>query len=205
MAMDEIDFKSIFPTNKIKAQIRAEENIGKIYTTAVEKVGAASAIFLENMVHQAMNDTEQGPSGNQDEGNVNNGEINHSVAARSANILTKEILEALLQKQEYKFLDVVEIDPKALSKYGKGKSKQSKKKAESSAGAPPKKKQRATKKKIMGKDVVDVMRKDQCQEASSDKKSEHSRGEGDFGLDLNELVQQEDHFDGIIEDDEDYD
>lgn len=45
------DYSKVFPTGKVKSQIRSsEEHIGKLYTTAVDLVAASSAIFVEDLV-----------------------------------------------------------------------------------------------------------------------------------------------------------
>ncbi len=192
--MVKVDHTSIFPTNKVKAQIRSEENIGKIYTTAVEKVGAASAIFIENMVHQALKGSEKSSS-KDIEGEAKNGSACRNDNVVGSNILTKDKLEALLQNEEYKFL-TVNIDQTNLSKYNKvGRKSQSKKKAESSAGRQPKKKQKVTKNN-MEKDVASVLLGESKGTSNDD---------ATFGLNLEDLAKSEVRFDGIIEDDEDYD
>jgi len=57
----EIDYSQIFPTNKVKSQLRSsEKNIGKMYATAVDLIAASSAIFLEDLVTQS---TEEHHSG----------------------------------------------------------------------------------------------------------------------------------------------
>lgn len=40
----------MFPTTKIKAQLKKEDGIGKINGAAVDLVGNASAIFLQNII-----------------------------------------------------------------------------------------------------------------------------------------------------------
>jgi hypothetical protein len=49
------DYSKVFPTGKVKSQIRSsEQNIGKLYTTAVDLVAASSAIFVEDLVRRCV-------------------------------------------------------------------------------------------------------------------------------------------------------
>mmetsp|Transcript_10113 Transcript_10113/g.15169 ORF Transcript_10113/g.15169 Transcript_10113/m.15169 type:complete len:185 (-) Transcript_10113:392-946(-) len=184
--MTKTDYKTIFPTNKVKAQIQTEENIGKIYTTAVNLVAASSAVFLEKLI-----------------GSVVDADENDGVddGANGAIVVTKEKLEEALQKQEYSFLKV-EIDPSALSKYGKKRKQPANKKK----GTPnPSRKKRGTVASLGGQvadqDIVQIFKASATTTTTTDK---GDAGNGDV-LDLKELVKEGQHLDGIIEDDDDYD
>ena len=173
--MTKICYKSIFPTSKVKGQLRAEENLGRIYTTAVDLVGASSAVFLKKIIQNACD--ESAKLSNQAPGDL---------------IITKEKLEVLLEKEEYSFLQVV-IDPSALPKYGKKKYKHAKKKGQEA----PQRKMKAIEKG--GENFIDML------SGSTGKNSKDIAVNPGKELSLDNLVTKCDHIDGIIEDDEDYD
>ena len=205
--MTKTDYKTIFPTNKVKAQIQTEENIGKIYTTAVDLVAASSAVFLEKLIRSVVDDDA-------------NDHVDGDASASGAIVVTKEKLEQALQKQEYSFLKV-EIDPSALNKYGKKQKLKQKQSTNKKKGTPnPSRKKQGTVESLEGQgadqDIVQMIKASATTtttttsaSASTDKTAFSQKRQGDAGngdvLDLEELVKEGEHLDGIIEDDDDYD
>lgn len=184
------DYTSVFPTSKIKLQMKTEKNIGKVFNTAVEKVGAASAMFLENMVHKAMNKKAS--------------ESKDGAAGADTIVLTKRDLESLLQQDEYQFLDVT-IDKKSLPKYKCGQSKRRKKKADETISTSISLSNNDG--KLIQKKAASNAGNELMKEAIIDPHAGKSNknGDGGIGLNLDELVREGEYFDDIIEDDEDYD
>ena len=187
--MTKTDYKTIFPTNKIKAQIRCEENIGKIYTSAVDLVAAASALFLEKLI-QSVASEESCQADNKTKG--------------ALLFVTKEKLELAAQKEEFSFLHV-EIDPKALSKYNKYRKKAAiatKKKDPKAKPAAMQKKRKAEVLDVQGANVAEMFETSSSMDKAQNKQSD---GGNVDGLDLKELVKGGSNLGEIIEDDEDYD
>jgi hypothetical protein len=194
--MTKTDYKTIFPTNKVKAQIQTEENIGKIYTTAVDLVAASSAVFLEKLIRSVVDDDA-------------NDHVDGDASASGAIVVTKEKLEQALQKQEYSFLKV-EIDPSALKKYGKKQKK-------GTLTSSRRKQGTLESLEVQGvdQDVVQMIKASATTttsasaSATTDKTAFAQKRQGGAGnedaLDLEELVKEGEHLDGIIEDDDDYD
>jgi hypothetical protein len=147
MKRNVIDYDKVFPNNKVKSQIRSSENnIGKIYTTAVELVAASSAVFLEDLVRRCVSSSssEQGDDGVAVK-NINpSSRTTESDETCNTFILTKECIFKMLEKYEddsnrlhqqdgreetcLSFLDLQDLaksgalqDSKILSKYGKNK------------------------------------------------------------------------------------
>merc|ERR1712232_856120 len=48
-----MDLRNVFPANKIRTEIRKDEDIGKITKTAVDIVAACSAVFVQKLAHSA--------------------------------------------------------------------------------------------------------------------------------------------------------
>ena len=189
-----IDYKAIFPTNKVKAQIRCEENIGKIYTTAVDMVAASSALFLEQLI-QSVASQECSTDG------IDN--TNGSIL-----FVTKEKLELAAQKQEYSFLHV-EIDSKALSKYKYKKEAAvttavKKKGKKSEPVTVVQKKRKAQVLDVQGASVAEMFNTSTGAGKTNVQKKQSEAGNVD-GLNLEDLVREGSNLDEIIEDDEDYD
>jgi len=120
------DYSKVFPTNKIKSQIRSSEaNIGKLYSTAVDLVAASSAIFLEDLVRQCVSSSSSSSS------------LSSSGCGGDGNnfVLTQECIMEMLEKEDNQssFFGLKELivqsyslhDPKILSKYGRKKRNRS--------------------------------------------------------------------------------
>mmetsp|Transcript_1675 Transcript_1675/g.2211 ORF Transcript_1675/g.2211 Transcript_1675/m.2211 type:complete len:192 (-) Transcript_1675:151-726(-) len=50
----QVNTSSIFPAAKIKSLLRQEEDIGRVYASAVDLIGASSAIFIKNLTNSAI-------------------------------------------------------------------------------------------------------------------------------------------------------
>ncbi len=76
-----LKFMNAFPTNKVKNQIRTEEKIGKVFTTAVDLVATSSAIFLDKIVQESIKIAQKNP------GN----EIGHALMGNAAPSVKNEV------------------------------------------------------------------------------------------------------------------
>ena len=178
----DIDYTKVFPANKIKAQVRKEEKIGRIFTSAVEMVSAASAIFVKELAQASLHHDSKRAADDNDS---------------QSNLITREKLEKVIRtKKEFSFLDsVLDIEPskESLSKYGK------KRKAPSKPSSVKSKKSKAS----LGLDMNLMLRKKG--NVKNDKIANDFENDlNATGLNIHDLVK-EDHDGEIIEDDEDYD
>ena len=186
MSSDEdTDYTKVFPANKIKGQVRKEEKIGRVFTSAVEMVSAASAIFVKELARASLNHDSKRAADDDD---------SHS------NVITREKLEKVIRtKKEFSFLEsVLDMKPskESLSKYGK------KRKA-------PTKPSCAKSKKSKGSSINEGLDTNLMLGKKGNFKND--KIVNDFkndlnatGLNIDDLVK-ENHAGEIIEDDEDYD
>ena len=100
-----VRFMNAFPTNKVKNQIRTEEKIGKVFTTAVDFVATSSAIFLDKIVQESIKVARNDP------GN----EISKALMDKAASAVKNEV-----EKTDEK---TVEHDSKGLSSTDNDSSK----------------------------------------------------------------------------------
>ncbi|GFH49474.1 hypothetical protein CTEN210_05950 [Chaetoceros tenuissimus] len=182
---DDIDYTKVFPANKIKAQVRKEEKIGRIFASAVDMVSAASAIFVKELAQASLDHDSKRAADDDD---------SHS------NVITREKLEKVIRtKKEFSFLEcVLDIKPskESLSKYGKKRKAPSK---------PSSVKSKKSKGSVInqGLDMNSMLAKKG--NVKNDKIVNDFKNDlNETGLNIDDLVK-EDHVGEIIEDDEDYD
>mmetsp|Transcript_22999 Transcript_22999/g.35044 ORF Transcript_22999/g.35044 Transcript_22999/m.35044 type:complete len:197 (+) Transcript_22999:130-720(+) len=180
-------YGEVFPTIKVKNQIKNEKKIGKIFTTAVDLVAISSAMFLEKIVECAACTTEKAPG--RESGNA-------------AIVLTKEnIQEAVDKNPEFDFLCVASMKAKNIPRYG-------------SAGR--KLQSNSTKKKRSRREVLSdnnvVSQSGISKKSRVDMKCIQSGTTiknctvGNSELDVKELeTADNEHLEDIVKDDEDYD
>eukprot|EP01083_Nonionella_stella_P040720 110397_1 len=180
-------YGEVFPTIKVKNQIKNEKQIGKIFTTAVDLVATSSAMFLEKIVECAACTTEKAPG----------------LEGRNAVIiLTKENIQEVVENNpEFDFLCVASMKAKNVPRYGSaGKNLRSN----------STKKKRSRRKVLSDNNVV-------SQSGISKKSRVDMKGiqpgttikncrVGNSELDVKELeTADNEHLEDIVQDDEDYD
>jgi len=67
--LEPTDLRYVFPVNKIRKEIKREEDIGKITKTAVELISACSASFVQRLINHAT-DKAKGDSSSLSNGNI---------------------------------------------------------------------------------------------------------------------------------------